>query len=181
MERKEFLKNACKFGLCTCAGMSLLSNEKLFASSEGDSDKKDDGRLGFVQRRFAKFIDFIEDPEEKKKLFEKMGRECAKEYTEEIKKYEGKLETYLNDMKGKWIEYAEYDKENKRVRMVGKKSDSCVCPFVDKSVTPKEFCNCTIGYVKYNFEILTGKTVNVEIEQSVLRGGDRCSIVVNML
>lgn len=177
MERKEFLKAACTLGICSCAGMSFLSGGNLLAAG----DEKD-WRIGFMQRRMAKLVGILDktsDAEEKKKIFEELGRECAKENTDEVAKFKGNVEGYLEENK-KWADVVEYDKEAGTIRIVGKKMETCFCPFVDKSVMPKDFCNCSVGYMKQNYETIFDKKIDVNIEESILRGGERCTFAVSI-
>lgn len=40
--------------------------------------------------------------------------------------------------------------------------------------TPKVVCNCSLGWQKRTWETVLGKKVDVELVESVLRGGKRC-------
>jgi hypothetical protein len=183
MKRKEFLKSTCALGMCTCAGMSIFSSENTFAGSNSNSDDKPDWRMGFIQRRFAKFIGIVSESvneEESIAMMEKLGRECAKENRDYYLKFKGNIGGFLEEMKKEWIENADYDKEANLIRLTGKKTDSCFCPFVDKAITPKSFCNCSAGYTKEVFETVTGRPVKVRVEKSVLRGGNSCNSLIEI-
>jgi hypothetical protein len=182
MKRKDFIKSACTAGMCSCAGLSLLS-ANLFAMSD-DAKKESDWRLGFMQKRFAKLIEGMNssiDQETKTKILEGMGRTCAKAQTDSFMKFKDDPEGLLDHMKKAWAERTEYDKKTKTMKVIGRKEESCFCPFVDKSITPKDFCNCSIGFNKEAFEMVLGKPVDVKVEESILRGGERCSFVINIL
>jgi predicted hydrocarbon binding protein len=182
MERKEFLQSACTLGMCSCAGVSFLSGGTLPASFD-DTKKESDWRLGFIQKRFAKMIggmDSTIDQETKTKILENVGRTCAKENAASFAKFKGDPESFLEDMKRQWAERTEYDKYTKTMKIIGKKQESCFCPFVDKSMTPKDFCNCSIGFNKEAFETIMGQPVDVKVEESILRGGERCSFTITM-
>jgi predicted ArsR family transcriptional regulator len=115
------------------------------------------------------------------KILENLGRACAKEHAASFEKFKGDPESFLGDLKKNWAERTEYDKKTKTMKVIGKKQESCFCPFVDKSMTPKDFCNCSIGFNKESFETVLGQPVDVIIEESILRGGERCSFVINLL
>ncbi|MFH1195049.1 MAG: hypothetical protein V1720_05020 [bacterium] len=184
MERKEFLKAACTFGICSCAGMSMLSSGNIFAAGSSNAEGETDWRIGFMQKRFAnliKILDNVSDPVEKKKILEDMGRGCANESKDQYTKFIGNPEGMLEVIKSEWAENTEYDKEKNRVRIIGKKMESCFCPFVDSSLMPKEFCNCSMGYNKQMFETIFEKNVNVSIEESKLYGGERCSFIIDVI
>lgn len=110
-----------------------------------------------------------------------MGRECAKEGKNEIIKYQGKIEEYLKDLKAKWVEKAEFDEGSNEIRIQDKKRDKCFCPFVDITLMTKDFCNCSIGWQKENYETILEKKVDVKIDSSILRGADHCSFTIKIL
>lgn len=180
MDRKDFFKNICKYSACGCAGMVLLSPTNLLANDDTPEDKKEDWRIGFMQNRIAKLIEGMDgelDKETLRTLLENMGRHCAKEKSENNIKFKGDLNGYLKNIE-KWVEKTEHDEEKGIVKIVGKKYDSCFCPFVDSSKMPKEFCNCSKGWQKETYEAIIGKPVDVKIDTSVLWGGERCSFTI---
>jgi predicted ArsR family transcriptional regulator len=184
MKRKEFLKSTCALGMCTCAGISLFNNGNVFPQSNEDSKDEKDWKLGFIQRRFAKLLEIVGssvDKDELNMMLEKLGRECAKENKEFYIKFKGDPEGLIEELKKNWIEAGEFNKGTNTIRIIGKKTDSCFCPFVDKSLTPKEFCNCSMGYNKEVFETVTGKSVKVNLEESVLHDGQRCSCSIEII
>ena len=171
MKRKEFIASACTLGICSCA---MVSGGTLLAGT----DEKEDWKLGFMRKRFARLIEILTttvDQETKIKILENMGRACAKENLAFYEKYKNDPEGYLNEVKQKWAEQTEYNKEARTVRIIGKKTEKCFCPFVDHSVTPKDFCHCSSGYIKETLETVLGKPVEAVIEESKLRGGKRCT------
>jgi predicted hydrocarbon binding protein len=175
MKRKEFIASACTLGICSCA---VLSGGTLLSASSAVADEKEDWRLGFMRTRFAKLIGILDstvDGETKKKILENMGRACARENLAFYEKFKNDPEGYLNEVKQKWAERTEYDKEAQTIRIVGKKTEKCFCPFVDQSITPKDFCYCSSGYIKETLETVLGRPVEAVIEESKLRGGERCT------
>jgi predicted ArsR family transcriptional regulator len=183
MKRNEFLKSACKLGMCSCVGVSLLSGKSI-ADATDDAKKELEQTMGFIHKRFAKLIEGMNssvDEGTKTKILEGVGRTCAGEYKDSFLKYKDNLEGFLDNLKKTWADQAEYDKKSKTIRVVGKKQKSCFCPFVNNSMTPKDFCNCSIGFNKESFETVLGKPVDVKIEESILRGGERCTFVITMI
>jgi predicted hydrocarbon binding protein len=180
MDRKEFFKNACKYSACGCAGMMLLSPANLLANEDTPEEKKEDWRIGFMQNRIAKLIEGMDDKLDRDtmiSLLENMGRYCAKANSENYVKFKGDLNGYLKSIE-KWVDKAEHDEEKGTVKLIGKKNNSCVCPFVDISKMPKEFCNCTKGWNKETYEAIIGKQVHVRIDTTVLWGGERCNFTI---
>jgi predicted hydrocarbon binding protein len=181
MKRKEFIESACTLGICSCA---ILSGGTLLTASSAAADEKEDWRLGFMRTRFARLVEILNstvDDETKKKILENMGRACARENSAFYEKFKNDPEGYLNEVKQKWAERTEYDKKAQTIRIVGKKTEKCGCPFVDQAVTPKDFCYCSSGYVKETLETVLGKSVESVIEESKLRGGERCTHMAKIL
>ena len=55
----------------------------------------------------------------------------------------------------------------------------CYCPLIGTGIIKSEVqCDCSIGWLKINLEILLNKDVNVELESSVVRGSNQCSFLV---
>lgn len=181
MKRKEFISSACKLGLCSCIPFSFLSSQDVFANAEKDSNN--DWKIGFMQKRMAKFIKNLDsvDKEKKLQIIESLGRSCAKENIDFFNKYKGVPEDALNEIKSKWADNTEYNKEEKYIRITGKKKDSCGCPFVDDSLMPKEFCYCTSGYFQEAFETILDNPVKVKIEESVLFGDEKCTHLITIV
>ncbi len=181
MKRQEFLKSACTFGVCSCISLPFISSDIL--AKEKTPQSKDDWKLGFMQRRFAKLIEVMNsdlEQQQKEKLIEAIGRACAAENKESLMKYKNNPQAFLADTEKEWAEKTEYDKERNTIRIISKKADSCVCPFVDKTKTPKEFCNCSIGNLKETFETILGQKVEAKIEESILYGGQQCKFLISI-
>ncbi len=178
MERKEFLFKTC--AMCGCAGMAMLSGQPVHAAI---ADNEEDWRVGFMQKRFAHLVDFMNthmNEATQVTMLEEMGRFCANQNKENYKKFAGNIETLLKDLEGQFIEKATYNKENQTISLLGKKQEKCVCAFAgDKNISPS-FCNCSQGYMKEMFTVVTGKTVEVTLDESILKGSDRCSFTVQI-
>ena len=89
-------------------------------------------------------------------------------------KYRGNLQGFLEKIKTAWVERTEYDEKTGILRVIGKPAP-CACPLVKMGRTPVEFCDCSRGWTQAAFSTVLGRPVSVEIEESVLRGGSRCS------
>jgi len=182
MDRKEFFKKSCYAGLCACAGFSMISGDS-FAAISGQEPAPDDWRIGFMQRRFSKMVDYMNaklDNDTREKMIEQIGRYCSMEAEKDYEKMKGNVEGYLDHVKSTWAEDASFDKEKGVITITGKKSDSCFCPFAGKKSIAKEFCNCSIGWQKQTLETLTGKKVAVNITSSILQGGERCCFLIQL-
>src|SRR3989304_2380741 len=132
MNRKDFFRNSCKFGICACSGALLMNNNSVNASGLNSSDGENNWKLEFVQKRFAKFIEIINsnvDGDTKNLLLEQLGRACATDWEDLAKKYIGNIEGYLQQIQTDWVENAEYDKEKKEIKIYDKPKEKCFCPF----------------------------------------------------
>jgi predicted ArsR family transcriptional regulator len=184
MKRQEFLKSACTLGICSCAAIPFLSSADVFAKSGTPIPEDEDWKIGFMQRRFAKLIEAMNsgmDQTQKEKMLEAIGRACAVENKDRYLKFKNDPEGWLAKIEKEWAEKTEYDKEKNTIRIVGRKAESCFCPFVDKTKTPKEFCNCSVGNLKETYETILDKKVDVKIEESILYGGQQCRFLVTVI
>ncbi|MCJ7664261.1 MAG: hypothetical protein MUO24_08470 [Desulfobacterales bacterium] len=183
MKRNDFLKT-CGAGVCGCGVLGLLA--PLAASAEGRDGQTTTGpaddsllkrQLDGAHERFAKLLSIMSenlDEAVRLKILERLGRECAQDYSALFQKYRGDLQGFLAKIKTAWVERTEYDEKTGILRVIGM-PNPCACPLVKIGRTPAEFCNCTLGWQQAAFSTVMGKPVNVEIEESVLRGGSRCS------
>jgi len=189
MDRKEFLKSICKYGMCSCAGITMMVQGEASAQ-EGDTEAHSNdtkkirelqGNIEFMHKRFARLIELMTenvDVKTRNHILEAMGRNCTTELKKFLETYKNDLKGYLDEIQKRWMERVEVSGDGKTIRMYGKKMGECVCPLVESKLTPVEFCNCSAGWQKEAFEIVTGKSVEVKINESILRGGDRCSFTV---
>jgi len=182
MKRSEFMKTCA--GVCSCGVLGFLA--PLSVSTEGAEGQTTTApaeenplkrQLDGAQERFAKLLSIMGndlDPAVRLKILQSLGRECAQDYDALLQKYRGDLEGFLAKIRTAWVERAEYDEKTGLLRIIGKPAP-CACPLVKPGRTPAEFCDCTLGWQEAAFATVLGKPVAVEIEESVLRGGTRCS------
>jgi len=185
MDRKDFFKKACLYGVCGCAGMTLLSATNVFANSKSgtNSDEEPDWRIGFMQDRFAKLIDIINenvDDKTRSKIMESMGRQCSQLGYDYIKEYIGDVDAFLKKFEKDWAESVEHNKEKGIIKTVGKQKEKCPCPFVGKSNISKHYCDCSIGWYKESFKAVSGKEVEVERTSSILHGDKSCNFTMKL-
>lgn len=177
MDRKEFITSVCRLGVCSCTGIALFSPVDTFADQEEASTPGLKQSLGFVQRRFAEMIKILAadlDSTQKNRILEQLGRSCSQESQPTFAKYRNDLEGFLNSLKNQWAEKIDYDKTANRVTIYGKKMGRCFCPLVDNNLTPTDICECSLGWQQNTFEFIIGRPVSGKLEESLLRGGQRC-------
>lgn len=189
MDRKEFITTTCKLGLCSCAGIALMAHPSATAAPQEKDDEQEarvkelEGKLDFVHKRFARMIELLREHLEdgpRRKLLESLGRSCARESESFLARFKGDPDAYFAYAKGKWIDNAEYTEDRKRIRIHGHKMEACLCPLVKMKVTPTDFCNCSLGWQKEAFKIITGKSITAEINETLLRGAERCSFTIGL-
>jgi predicted hydrocarbon binding protein len=174
MKRDEFFRTMCSMGLCSFAGMTMMAEEAQPSSNPEVNDLK--WKLDFVRKRFAKLVGILDanlDETTRNKVFESLGRECARMFIDITGPYKGQPREFLAEIKKRWAKETEYDEATGRIRVVDK-SDRCTCALVDEKLTPPAFCNCTLGWQKETYAMILGQPVEAELEESVLRGGKRC-------
>ena len=186
MNRNEFIKK-CGAGICGCGVLGLLTplavraDETAVTAAAAPVDPELlKQQLEGARERFARLLSVMGeqlDDAARGKVLQGMGRECSREYSAFFNKYRGNLQGFLDKIKTAWIEQAEYDEKTGILRVVGKPAP-CACPLVKAGRTPAEFCDCSRGWTQAAFSTVLGRPVMVEIEESVLRGGSRCSFRV---
>ena len=184
MDRKNFFKKACLYGICSCAGFSFVANSQVFAATQTKVGNETDWKIDFVQARFSKLIEILNSTvseETKNKILENLGRECSQESKGNFEKFKGNLEGFLKNIQESYAQKASYDNDKKEITIVGIKTDSCFCPFVDLKKMSKDFCNCTLGWQKETFKTILGQEVSVNIDASVLRGGESSNFTIKLL
>ena len=183
MNRNDFLKK-CGAGICGCGVLGLLAplaaraeDTTAPAAAVPDDYELLKGQLEGARERFAKLLAVMAeqlDDATRGKILQGLGSECAKDYGPLFNKYRGDLQGFLARIKTAWVERSEYDEKTGILRVVGKPAP-CGCPLVKAGRTPVEFCDCSRGWTQAAYSSVLGRPVSVEIEESVLRGGSRCS------
>lgn len=184
MNRKDFFKKACLLGACGCAAVPMLSMTNALATPGTKTDDKPDWRIGFMKDRFAKLVELISENVDSKirdKMFEEMGRECARLGFEYFKGHLSDIDTFIKKAEAEWAEKVTYDKDKKEIIHIGKQKKECFCPFVDNAKTPTDFCNCSLGWQKEMFEKVLNKEIpEAIIDSTVLRGGKSCNFTMKL-
>jgi predicted ArsR family transcriptional regulator len=188
MKRSDFLKT-CGAGVCGCGAMGFLAPLSALAENgEGQTalapadNSQLKQQLDGSRERFAELVSIMGadlDGATRDKILARLGRECAQAYRALVQKYRGDLQGFLAKVKTAWLEKAEYDEKTGILRVIGKPSP-CACPLVKVGRTPADFCNCTLGWQQEVFSTVIGKPVTAEIEETVLRGGIRCSFRITV-
>jgi len=194
LKRKDFLATLGKAGACMCAaaaGMRTAVAGQAAAAKPGEKTveraaKRMEFGDGWV-RRFFESVDATLDEASRRKLMTANGKSCFAAYAGPPKKQptpdavekfiawigqQGKDKGYAID--GKVISF-----EFVGSAETGQASPEgiCLCPMAEAQKAgafSPTFCLCSVGYVQEMHERMLGRPVNVELVDSVLRGGKRC-------
>jgi hypothetical protein len=162
-------------GLCSCSGTELLATtDGADTTDKTIADLK--WKIEFAQKRFANLVGIVNrnvDEATRKRIWESLGREHAKEFRDLTNKYRGDLKGFLAELRRQWVETADYDERAGTIRIVDR-SPVCTCPLVRRELTPADFCACTLGWQKEAYSAVVGRPVEATLEESILRGGKRC-------
>ncbi|HSQ35288.1 MAG TPA: hypothetical protein VLQ89_04770 [Candidatus Binatia bacterium] len=188
MNRNEFFKT-CGAGICGCGVLGLLAPLAALAEDTAASTAAVPQDYELLKRqlegareRFAKLLAVMAeelDDATRNKILQSLGSQCSQDYGAFFSKYRGDLQGFLDKIKTAWVERTEIDEKTGILRVIGKPAP-CACPLVKAGRTPVEFCDCSRGWTQAAFSTVLGKPVSVEIEESVLRGGTRCSFRVGV-
>lgn len=174
MTRTDFMKST--LGMCSCAALAFLPAEATLAESGNPEMDELKWKLDAARTRFAMLVNILKDNVDeptRKKIFESLGRQCATRYDSLTDQYKGNPQGFLDEIQKRWVAKAEYDEKRGTIRVVDK-SKTCTCPLVDESLTPSEFCHCTLGWQKATYSKILERPVDAELEESILRGSTRC-------
>ena len=184
MDRKKFIKKVCTYGVCGCAAITAIPALAASSTPASAGEDEPDWRIEFMQKRMAKHIEHLNskiDEDTMNELIEMLGRSCSSDGMERYSDYVGNVKGFLKDVLTQWGDTADYDEANGIIKVTGVKRDSCFCPFVDKKLMSVDFCNCSLGWQKNTYETIIGKKVDVTIDESILRGAERCSFTIKII
>ena len=144
----------------------------------------EDFSKGFLAGWLKTLMDSMEknlDEETRLKIFKEAGTFCAKAHATELFKEiklktndENELVGMLNDkLQGTTWEIIDEGK----LKVI---YERCFCPLVEFGLHKSEVqCDCSISWLKYNLKILFNKKVDVELKESVIRGGSKCEFLID--
>jgi len=122
------------------------------------------------------------DKETREKILEFSGRNCAKAHAlDTFRKIGGNAENIdealelLNREFGKEI-YSKTGDNTVKVTY-----PRCYCPLVGLGlVNSPHQCNCSVAWIKENFEAILNKKVTITPVTTILRGGDKCQFIITL-
>lgn len=183
MDRKDFLKKTCGLGMC--GGFFMFSDTLLAAGGklQEKQSKEKDAHQKFFESWLIKLMENLEEnftEEDRIKLMEENGRDCAKRgAVQAVKKTaNGDFDKMLATLK-RWLGEDNIKKNNNNVEVVFSK---CYCHLLEKGPDklPETYCYCSQGWIKEIFESVVNKPVQVTINETVKRGGEKCRFTVKV-
>ncbi|MBI4878577.1 MAG: hypothetical protein HY812_02815 [Planctomycetes bacterium] len=205
MDRKAFLKcvGATCAGSCLCAlGLSGASGQEEAPSPQEEAPpSKPEGapravkRIEFAEswvKRLMRVLDENLDAETAKKVMMANGAACFREY---IRATGQTIRPVSRDELAAFIQANVKDDsiriegdvihfQFKSSAETGKPAPegACLCSLVETKPAGLSgtYCLCSVGYVKEWHEQLLGRPVEVELVDSVLRGGARCRFQITL-
>ena len=181
MNRKQFFKD-CACAVCSCAAVGMVGME----DASGAEDKPaEDWRLPFVKKRYAKLLEILSRKMDEKTLNEtlhELGTYCSSLGDEWTVKFRGDFDGFCKAVKqGLSGDTVTFDREKGVITMDSGERSDCFCPLIGCLYnTPKVACNCSLGWQQHTWETLLQQKVNVELTESVLRGGKRCVFKIHL-
>ena len=185
MTRSDFMK-ACALGACSCSLVSLSATGTAAAQSGNSEIETLKAQREAIRIRYAKLLGIMDeevDPDTRKRIFERLGRACADQFRAiTYDKYKNDIRGFLAAIQapGGWVEKAAYNEKTGTIRIVDR-SKTCTCPLVERGLTPSDQCECTLGWQKQTYSAILGKSVEAELEESILRGGSRCVFCIQVV
>ncbi len=191
MDRKDFLRNACGMGICSCLGINLLMNESLSAAVDPQDESGKKTPVNPVDaRQIQNLLSYIEStmPEQARQdIFRRLGAEHFSDpgYMKMIDNNKKDVKGFfgrINAGNSPYWEKIEYNPETSSIAIIGKPVDRCSCPYAQHENPPVSLCKyCCSGFHARMFEMLLGKPVaRVVIDDSYLLGGKRCSATLHI-
>ena len=88
---------------------------------------------------------------------------------------------YVNSGRSHAWEQLDYDANGGIIRVTGRKTGKCVCAYAQCPHPAKALCtHCCTAFQAELFRTMTGRTAVVQIDESVLLGGERCRTTVRL-
>jgi predicted ArsR family transcriptional regulator len=139
-------------------------------------------------KNVLKFIDAAQSESVKKSIFSRLGHECfyARKLDAWIEQYRDDVQAFLDRVNvqhaSKYWERLEFTEDRTVLILTGKEVAGCACAFADCSQPPESLCHyCCKDFQQGLFGTLLGQKVEVNITESYLLGGKRCSTTIHLV
>jgi hypothetical protein len=181
VDRRQFVVRGC-----ACAGFLAADLASLGAATEDAAPSKP-GLVGPVNGdqviAVLNDVDRSGDGALVDAVFTRWGYQCfhsrpgLKAFAERQRlDFRGYLD-YVNSGRARYWERLEYDEARGVLKMTGRKTGRCACPYAQCERPAKALCTrCCKAFQMEFFRCVTGRQVrDIHIDEAVLLGGERCS------
>ena len=182
MNRKEFIKKACQVGVASGATFLIAESDGCCALPSEQEEPSVSKKEKFTQdwiRTLMNHMDSQLDEGSRIQLMELSGRACARQgAVNAAKACKGDLDKFLLTMR-KWVGQDNVRRDGNKIHLSYSK---CLCPLVQSGSEKLSdtYCNCSRGWVKEMYETVLGKPVDVQLTESIKRGGEACRFIVRI-
>jgi hypothetical protein len=135
----------------------------------------------------VKYVELNMDEAVRQDFFTQLGVECfaCGHSAQWIDGFKGDITAFLDNVNihhnSPFWESLALSSDGKRLTLIGKEVDKCVCPFAATENAPISLCNyCCRSFQETLFGYLFKAKVRVQITESFLGGGRRCSTLVEI-
>jgi len=199
MNRRNFVSSTIKSGAVVCTAACFSGLDKTIAGTLPPVTKETpcEEKVSFGQTWIKRFINNIDqelDEQTAKRLMELNGKACylgslehrkikpsdipkqtPEEMVQNINKYAGEDAAELKD---NVIEFR-YVKNPKGLKV---EDGYCLCPIVENGPAGLSgtYCNCSVGYEKEMFSLYLKSEVDVELLESLKKGGKTCRFKITI-
>ena len=187
MKRNEFLKKTVQLGL-GAGSLLLVNGNNTFAkpgNKESEKKAKKPGKSAeeqFKENWVSTLMEKMDeqlDKEERSKLMQSCGRECARRSAIKLaQSCRGNVKKMVDTLAKHLGEERNYIKGNS----VYLEFDKCECPLVQEGPDrlPRTYCECSKGWMSEMFETTSQKPVKVEMLQTIKSGGPTCKFIIRL-
>lgn len=185
MNRRTFLNQGCACGALILAGASRGISE----ATESRPPKADLTNPANPQQVMAVLTDIDRSGDEGliDAVFTRWGYQCFHNRSElkafaqqQRANFQGYVD-YVNNGRSRYWEKLDYDKNSGVIKVTSRKFGKCVCAYAQCPQPAKALCtHCCKAFQTELFKVMTGRNVNVQIDEGILLGGERCRTTVQL-
>lgn len=134
-----------------------------------------------------KSIDHSGDEALRNAVFGRWGSECfhSRKLDQWALRHRADFEgfvAWVNQGHSRFWEKLEYDKAAGTLKLTGRKSGKCACPWAQCPEPPKTLCtHCCRAFQTEVFGTMLNRKVDVEVTESLLLGGECCCTAIHIL
>ena len=185
MNRRTFVAHGCAGGTLILAGASGD-----LAAGAASSPPPPDPALPVNPPQVMAVLTDLDrsgDPALIEAVFSRWGYQCfqnrgeLKAFAERQRADFAGYVAYVNSGRSRAWERLDYDEPGGIIRVTGRKSGKCACAYAQCPRPARALCtHCCTAFQAELFRTMTGRRAAVQIDESVLLGGERCRTTVRL-